>query len=353
LETIGKKRILKQRAILGLMLVAIAVWAVSLPYTVYTPYEPINIIGLDDIVFSQNIPSNTQYSGRTRLKPLSAEYINRLLTFDYIISRIFLVDPETILFPSDINVQEFLQADLTINTYQQGYQILVFHTHSAEMFVDSNPDYPMTGIMGVGEYLTQILNQVYGIPTKHYKGRFDVIEGRAHRQGSYERMEPVIRQILKDNPSIQVVIDLHRDGVGDHVPPFVQYIDGTRTAQIMFFNGLSRRNRGGVAEAVQWLPNPYQTENLNFSFRMQLAANQLYPGLMRRVYLRAFRYSLHMLPLSTLVEVGNQHNTQQDALYAMHPLANIITAVILGYDTMPMEEEEQHGISAYTFIGSR
>jgi stage II sporulation protein P len=156
-----------------------------------------------------------------------------------------------------------------------------------------------------------------------------MVGGLPHRPGSYERLEPVIRQILADNPSIQMVIDLHRDGVGEHVAPMVTYINGKRTAQIMLVNGLQRRYRNGIITNVYHLPNPYQRDNLAFSLNLQLAANQLYPGLARRIYLLEFRYSLHMAPLSILLEVGAQNNTFQEALNAMHPMANIIAAVVL------------------------
>jgi len=337
---------LKQRAILSLILLCGAVivtWAGSRiaaePPEIWVPPQPSasnvpypatpSVFGLGDVVFTPP-PEPAAPIYRPRLQPLSAEYIETLSNFNYLTNRIFLVDPETILLPSDINVHNFLAADLTIDTTIPGPQVLIFHTHSAEMFIDSNAADPMTGIMGVGRYLAEVLATQHGVETLHHLGRFDIVDGRSHRGGSYERMEPVIRQILADNPSIQVVIDLHRDGVGDHHPAFVQYVDEIPTAQLMFFNGLSRQNRNGQAVNIDRLPNPYQTENLNFSFRLQLAANQLYPGLARRVYLRQFRYSLHMMPLSTLVEVGNQHNTQQQAKNAMHPLANIIAAVVLG-----------------------
>jgi len=337
-------KVLKQRAILSLILLCgaiIVTWAssriASEPPAIWISPQPSapqveipqpDVIGLGDIIFTPPPEIPPQIS-RQRLQPLSAEYIETLSNFNYLTNRIFLVDPETILLPSDINVHNFLNADLTIDTEVEGPKVLIFHTHSAEMFIDSNPADPMTGIMGIGSYLAEVLATQHGIETLHHMGRFDIVDGRSARGGSYERMEPVIRQILADNPSIQVVIDLHRDGVGDHHPAFVRYVNDIPTAQLMFFNGLSRQNRNGQAANIYRLPNPYQTENLNFSFRLQLAANQLYPGLARRVYLRQFRYSLHMMPLSTLVEVGNQHNTRQQAKNAMHPLANIIAAVVL------------------------
>jgi len=340
----NKQRILKHRAILAIILFAFATmltWASQT--TLNQPVElirykqsPIGEIPQPNIIGTQNVtfvpPPAPPISATPRLAPLSQEYIETLTSFSYLANRIFLADPETILLPSDINVHKFLETDLTIDIDTDGPQVLIFHTHSAEMFTDSNPSDPMTGVMGTGRYLAQVLAEVHGIETLHHTGRFDFIDGASHRPGSYERMEPAIRQILDQNPSIQVIIDLHRDGVGPYAPPFLRYIDGVPTAQIMFFNGLSRQNRNGQAVEIARLPNPYQQENLNFSFRLQLAANQLYPGLARRVYLRQFRYSLHMLPRSTLVEVGNQHNTQQQAKNAMYPLAGVIAAVLLGSD---------------------
>lgn len=67
---------------------------------------------------------------------------------------------------------------------------------------------------------------------------------------------PVSGQVLEENPTIQVVIDLHRDGVpeGKHL---VTEINGKPTAQIMYFNGLSRTVKNGNLDT---LPNPYIEE---------------------------------------------------------------------------------------------
>jgi len=354
----GKKQVLRHRTILGLLLLtgaALFMWAQAFlagvsssegesipagyglpaahlrPYDPYTPGAdpvPFPLIGLEDIIFT---PPVQPPEPREPTRPaISAEYVQRLMSFDYLVSNIFLVDRYTALFSSDIDTYAFLHADLRIDTTVPGPQVLIFHTHSQERFVGSNPLDPMSGVVGVGRALADILEETYGITTMHYTGQFDVVDGRPRRQGAYERMEPVIRQILADNPSIQMVIDLHRDGVRTGAGPFITYIDDQRTARIMFFNGLSRQNRGGRITEAPWLPNPYLRENLNLSFQLQLAANQFYPGFARRVYLREFRYSLHMMPMSMFVEVGNQYNTQPEAIRAMGPLASIIAAVVLG-----------------------
>jgi stage II sporulation protein P len=285
------------------------------------------LVNLRDTIFHPPVEAIPAIITRT---PITAEYTEQLMDFAYIRNHIFLEDPSTILLPTDIDPYAFLKADLRIDPAAEGPHVLIFHTHSTEWFVDTSPDDPLTGIMGVGRALAEILSEIYGLEVLHYMGRFDVVEGRPQVMGAYERMEPVITQLLADNPTIQLVIDLHRDGVRDGAGAFTRMIDGEPTAQLMFFNGLSRRNVNGQPVPTAWLPNPYQTENLQLSFQAQLAANALFPGLNRRIYLRAYRFSLHMHPRTLFVEVGNQYNTLKEAKNAMQPLARIIAEVMLG-----------------------
>lgn len=266
---------------------------------------------------------------RPRLEPPSEKRITQLEDFNYLTRNIFLADRNTILLERDIDVREFLEMDFTLDENADGPQVLIFHAHSREKFVDSDPADPFSGVMGLGRELAEILSRDYGLEVLHHTERFDVVNGLPMREGSYERVEPVIRRILAENPSIELVIDLHRDGIPAHLDPLVTYIDGERAAQIMFVNGLSRRFRNGEIQPVDWLPNPYQRENLAFTLNLQLAANELHPGFARRAYLLPFRYSLHMAPASILLEVGAQNNTFGEAMNSIPAVAEIIAAVVL------------------------
>ena len=62
---------------------------------------------------------------------------------------------------------------------------------------------------------------------------------------------------------------------------------------------------------------------------MQLATEELYPGLARRIYLKGYRYSLHMMPKSLLIEAGAQTNTVQEMRNAMEVLADILDTVLV------------------------
>ena len=118
-------------------------------------------------------------------------------------------------------------------------QILIYHTHSQEEFIDSVPGDASTTIVGVGNHLAQILKEDYGYNVIHVTDTFDIIDGKLDRNQAYNYAQERISQVLAENPSIEVIIDLHRDGVADD-QRLVTDLNGKQTAKVMFFNGLSR-----------------------------------------------------------------------------------------------------------------
>ena len=133
-----------------------------------------------------------------------------------------------------------------------------------------------------------------------------------------------MEQVLAENPSIQVVIDLHRDEMAEETR-LVTDLDGRPTARFMFFNGLSRTKKTGN---IAYLYNENQADNLAFSFQMQLKATEYYPGLVRKIYLKGYRYNMHLRPRTLLVELGAQNNTLEEAMN--DPLAHILDMVLSG-----------------------
>ena len=254
--------------------------------------------------------------------------IERLRDFDYLLSNFYIVDSSTMIGADQLNADDLLGRNMKIDNTSEGAKILIFHTHSQEAFADSVPGDTNTTIVGVGEYLTQLLN-AKGIPTIHDTGVYDIIDGKLDRSRAYENAEAAIRPILEANPSIEVVIDLHRDGVADDVH-LVTEIDGKPTARIMYFNGLSRtRTNGDIA----YLYNPYIQDNLAFSLQMQIATETMYPGFARRIYLRGYRYNLHLMPKSLLIEAGAQTNTVEEMRNAMEVLAQTLYHVLIEGNT--------------------
>ena len=73
------------------------------------------------------------------------------------------------------NAQELLARDMHLTTTADKPQILIHHTHSQEGYADSNGDVS-TSIVGVGEYLTKLLREQYGLNVIHDTGVYDVID---------------------------------------------------------------------------------------------------------------------------------------------------------------------------------
>ena len=243
-----------------------------------------------------------------------------------LLTRFFVVDPNTSVLPGEIDGSTLLGKDLTLPENAEGPQILIYHTHSQETFADSRPGERADTVIGLGDDLQELLEKQYGYEVLHITEAFDMKEGCLERSRAYNYAEPVIAAALEEHPSIQVVIDLHRDGVNGS-KRLVTEINGKPTAQIMFFNGLSRTKESGELTS---LPNPYQAENLAFSFQMEYEAKQYYPGFSRCIYLKGYRYNLHLRPRSVLLEVGAQTNTVEEVKNAMGPFADILHKVLSG-----------------------
>lgn len=244
----------------------------------------------------------------------------KLNDFDYLLQNFYQVDNTTTINSSQLNADSLLGKDMRLSHDASTPQILIYHTHSQEGYKDSIPGDAATSVVGVGDYLTKLLTERYGFSVIHHKGEYDV----GDRDHAYSKAAPALEQVLAENPSIEVVIDLHRDGVREDTR-LVTEINGVEMAQVMFFNGLSRTTKMGD---IDYLYNPYITDNLAISFQMQLKAAEYYPDFTRRIYLKGYRYNMHYCPKSLLIEVGAQTNTVQEAMNAMIPLADILNKVL-------------------------
>ena len=251
--------------------------------------------------------------------------MEQLSDFDFLMSKMYTVPKRAKVLESDLVASEMLASDMSLKGDNSKPQILIYHTHSQEGFVDSVQGDDSTSIVAVGTYLAKILSEVYGYNVIHCTEHFDIKGGSLDRSKAYTYAEYTVEQILEDNPSIEVVLDIHRDGLKEGADKLVTNINGKDTAKIMFFNGVSRSSESGD---IDYLYNRYRNENLAFSFQLKLMALQCYPEFTRRNYIDAYQYNMHLRPKSVLVEVGAQNNTLQEELNAMEVLAEVLHRVI-------------------------
>lgn len=252
----------------------------------------------------------------------------KLADKNYLLEHFFVVDAATTAEAASLNAAEYLAKDMTLKPEKDQPQILIYHSHSQETFADSRTGEEADTVVGVGDYLTEILEQKYGYQVIHVREHFDVIGGEIDRSRAYDFAREYVEKVLEKNPTVQVLIDLHRDGVPEG-KRLVTKIGGRDTAQIMFYNGLSYTVNQGK---ISYLPNPYIEENLAFSFQLEYTAAEYYPGFYRCIYLAGLRYNLHLRPRALLVEAGAQTNTVQEVKNAMEPLGDILNRVLKGSD---------------------
>ncbi len=273
----------------------------------------------------ENISQNRRMITNERVK----ENLNKIKRLEstgslsYLLKNFYIVDSSTSIDKKVFEVDSLLNSNLSIKKKREP-QILIFHTHAAsESFRDSQPGKKEESIVGVGSILAKILEDKYGYQVIHDETEYDRINGKIDRNKAYNKAFIGIQNYLEKYPSIEVIIDLHRDGVGDSVRRITN-INGKKTAQVMFFNGLSRNNKGNIS----YLKNKNLQSNLAFSLQLKMKSMELYSDFTKPVYLKGYRYNLHFRKRSLLIELGNQNNTLQDAKNAMDPLAKVLNQVL-------------------------
>lgn len=282
-----------------------------------------------DTAKDENVPANVGglegYKRPTVSKDGVRYTMEQLSDFSFLMSKLYVVPARAKVLEEELVAAEMLAKDMSLEQDNSKPQILIYHTHSQEGFVDSVKGNPETYIVGVGSYLSKLLTEEYGYNVIHCKEEFDIRNGVLDRSKAYTYAEETITQILQDYPSIEIVIDLHRDGLKDGAEKLVTTVDGKSVAKIMFFNGVSRSSTQGD---IEYLFNRYKKDNLAFSFQLKLAAMECFPEYTRKNYIDAYQYNQHFRAKSVLVEAGAQNNTLQEELNSMEVLAEILHRVI-------------------------
>ena len=205
-------------------------------------------------------------------------------------------------------------------------KIAIYHTHTTESYSQSEKyKYAMTGdfrttdlnytVARVGDELDKQLTQ-YGYQIVHDKTYHDY----PSYNGSYGRSLTTLQNILKENPDVEVAIDLHRDAVGSNgtYGPRVK-IGDEYCAQLMFVIGTDGSG----------LLHPKWKQNLQFAMKVQQKANELYPGLFRPINLRTSRFNQHLTTATTIIEVGATGNTLDECISSMKYLAKVLSEVVM------------------------
>ena len=210
-----------------------------------------------------------------------------------------------------------------------GPKVLIVHTHSSEAYTqETGWEYEESdllrteersrSVIRVGDEIASVLES-HGIEVLHDTALNDY----PTYNGAYARMETTIEGYLKQYPSIQMVLDVHRDAAADaagNQVDFTTQIGGESCAQVMLVVGT---DQGG-------LTHPGWQENLANALKLQALLNRRYPGLCRNLDLRTERFNQHETPGSLLAEFGSTGNTLREAICAGRCFAEGVAELIEG-----------------------
>lgn len=228
------------------------------------------------------------------------------------------------------DIKEELEAKLgfTIEDTDEP-QVLIYHTHTCESYLDYDTGYyyesfyPRTddnsqNVCAVGDAIAAQLNK-NGIVTIHDTTQHD----NPSYNGAYNRSLDTINSYLEKYPSIKVVLDIHRDGLGEGgesgKTKTVFEVDGHKAAQIMILSGYGYDSSLGFDD---W------EYNLRFALKIQQTAEEMYPNMTRPLYFADFMYNMNVNTGSLLIEIGTDSNTLSEATYTGYLLGNVLSAVL-------------------------
>ena len=226
-----------------------------------------------------------------------------------------------------IDMTSLLQKDSPVALGEEGVQVLIMHTHGTEAYTQSpghayvaSGEYRTTdssaNMLRVGQEICDILND-RGVSAVHSR----TLNDYPAYNGSYNRALKDIQAHIQQYPTIQLVIDVHRDAIatGNTYYKTAAEVDGQQTAQLMFVTGT---DAGG-------LTHDHWQDNLAFQAQLHDRLNSAYPGIMRPMSIRASRFNQHIRKGSMLLEVGACGNTLEEALAAAQIFANTLADALL------------------------
>ena len=213
--------------------------------------------------------------------------------------------------------------ELTLNDGQP--RVLILHSHTTESFEQTADRYeessayrtldPGHNMLALGEIVAQILESA-GIGVVHDKTLHDY----PSYNGSYTHAAASTKAYLEQYPTIQLILDLHRDAADTPSGQMATKctIDGERGAQLMFVLGTDKR-----------LSHPDWEQNLSLALKLQILLEKENPGICRDLTLSKNRYNQHLGKYALLIEIGAAGNTLDEAKLAARELGEAIIKLVL------------------------
>ena len=212
------------------------------------------------------------------------------------------------------DLSELMAKETELELTGDGPRVLIVHTHTTESYRDTEDHHSLDeaeNMLSIGDEVARVL-ELGGIEVIHDR----TIHDYPSYSGAYAAARDTIKGYLEAYPTIQLVLDLHRDAASDDQPPLTTSatVDGQECTQLMMVVGT---DAGGNA-------HPGWQDNLSLALKLTALLEWANPGITRPVNLRSQRFNMDLSPGSLLVEVGAAGDSHQAAILAANALAQAI-----------------------------
>ena len=258
-------------------------------------------------------------------KIISADYSKQNATSEY--NGIYI---RNTTLNHHINIEEYLNKQVYAFITENKPAVLIYHTHTTETYElldrsfytnerNIRSDNLKENMVRVGEEICKVLEK-NGYKTIHDKSIYD-----ESVNGAYERSRANISRIIKDNPSIQIVLDIHRGAIyqkDNSKIKTVTEINGRKAAQIMLISGCED---GNVTDFPNW------QKNLTFALNLQEKLKNDNKTLVQPLMFCSRKYNLDLVPCALSIEIGTDANTLSEAVYSAELFADSLTELLEEY----------------------
>ena len=226
----------------------------------------------------------------------------------------------------DLDIDALLAAAPDLSAEGEGPKVLIYHSHATEAYtMDGTDVYQVSdsyrtldteqNMVRVGEEMAAVF-EAAGIGVIHDTTLYDY----PSYNDSYKRSLEGVSALMKENPSIVLALDVHRDALAARDGTIYKVVAGSidNCAQVMMVMG---SDSGGQ-------PHPNWRVNLALALEIQDALAGKWSTLARPTVLRGSRFNQHLSTGSILVEVGTHGNTLQEAITAARLYARTVAELM-------------------------
>ncbi|MBR6753699.1 MAG: stage II sporulation protein P, partial [Clostridia bacterium] len=202
--------------------------------------------------------------------------------------------------------------------------VAIYCTHSDESYEPTDgksSDEERGGIYDVAEEFKAALEEegitVYYSDETHHP----------HDAGAYRRSRATAVNLVEKG--VDAVMDIHRDGIEDP-DSYESTVEGEEMTKVRLLVGRSNQNAGA---------------NKAFATQIKAVGDEMYPGLIKDIYIGKGTYNQDLMPQAVLLEFGTYTNNKEDVLASTGHMAQVMNKTLYGSvsGTQAAEKQESKG----------